>query len=204
MDGGKISRRKHLGQGSLGSKTNEILGMMRAEKPGQIVRVSRYPGLGVWLNQIRIFAKIGQGKDRSAKVEDSRESDLSLVRGRWLSQGGKASFSKVDWVPLAACGFWGEGEDGEEGAGWRKVCNPWDSGRGQPLPGCWASRVGWAGQADARSLVPHSQAYRDGGRARPTPRWAPPSSAWVYGVKAAWPLGSHGRSCLRHQGHVPF
>lgn len=145
MDGGKISRRKHLGQGSLGSKTNEILGMMRAEKPGQIVRVSRYPGLGVWLNQIRIFAEIGQGKDRSAKVEDSRESDLSLVRGRWLSQGGKASFSKVDWVPLAACGFWGEGEDGEEGAGWRKVCNPWDSGRGQPLPGVgphvWVGRV---------------------------------------------------------------
>lgn len=61
--------------------------------------------------------------------------------------------------PLAACGFWGEGGDGEEGAEGRRVCNPGDAGWGQPwgrdqLGGPRASRVGRAGGADCLLLAP--------------------------------------------------
>lgn len=49
------------------------------------------------------------------------------------------------------------------------------------------------------------QAYWGGRRGRPAPRWAPPSSARVYGGKTLRWLGdSHGRCRLRHQGHVPL
>lgn len=111
-----------------------------------------------------------------------------------LLQSGLGSLSSL-WV-LGRMGR-------QRGRRWvAKSLQPMGRGAGPTSGWRWASSVGWAGQADCPLPVPQSQAYRDGGRARPTPRWAPPSSARVYGGKAAlaprfsWPqLPAAPRPC---------
>lgn len=126
-----------------------------------------------------------------------------------LSRGGKASFSKVDWFLLASCGFGEKGKTERKVAEWLRSCKP----------GVWggANRGGGATSGSAAGLM----GGVGGSGGQPAPSSASPKPIGVAGEpphpsvgasqlrlgreeKLRWPRFSHGRSRLRHQGHVPL
>lgn len=154
----------------------------------------------------RIIAKFGRCGDRHKhRNVRFREPDLTLVKERFCHQEEKPAWPRGQgsashqWVlrtrgrPGGRWGWWRGLPPGAAGAGLT-------SGGWCPPP----SRLGGRGGRRPAAAGPTALAWWGGGRARPALWGAPPGSARVYGGKILrQPCDFHGRSCLRHQGHVP-